>query len=55
MVRDLSKEGTRTRFGAMPLELAQVWKFPAEFAPDLQLLSMKQQSNLTVQPETNSF
>ena len=51
----MAKEGTRTRAGAMPLELAQVWKFPAVFTPDLQLLSVRQQSNLTLQPETNFF
>ena len=38
----------RTRFGAMPLELAQVWKFPVVFAPHLQLLSVRQESNLTL-------
>ena len=44
-----------TRSGAMPLELAQVWKFLAVFAPHLQLLSARQQSNLTRPPETNFF
>ena len=53
--QDLAEEGTRTKSGAMPLELAQVWKFPAVFAPHLQLLSVRQQSNLTLPPETNFF